>query len=154
MTALLFVDILLLMLTLLALWYGVRLHQLLRAGELGRAWQFIVFGVILLTLRELLRLSNQLLSVPSAPFLERVVEAGFMVLLCYALWRQWSAFDFLRGRTRKKPQWQRVAQSFAAANEQQPTETLAPSSAESASEQNPSQEAAEKEWREQWYRKA
>ncbi len=136
------IDLLLLALTLAALWFGVRLHALLRAGELGRAWQFIVFGVILLTLRELLRLGDQFVPVPGTIFMERVAEAGFMVLLCYALWRQWSAFEFLHGRQRKRTRWDRVAKSFEALNERGHQQT------------QESQETSEREWHEQWYRKA
>ncbi|MFA0752586.1 MAG: hypothetical protein IMHGJWDQ_000340 [Candidatus Fervidibacter sp.] len=133
MTLVLTVEMMLLLLTLLALWWGVRLHALLRAGELGRSWQFIVLGVLLLMLRELLRLGNQLIGVPFAAFWERIAEAGFMVMLCYALWRQWNAFTFMHGR-RKKVNWQRIAQSFEAAPEEQKTPT--------------------QEGHEQWYRKA
>ncbi|MCX7642447.1 MAG: hypothetical protein N2116_01370 [Armatimonadetes bacterium] len=136
------VDLLLLALTLVALWFGVRLHSLLRAGELGRAWQFIVFGVISLVLKELLRLGNQFMPVPGTVFMERVAEAGFMVLLCYALWRQWSAFEFLHGRQRKRTRWDRVAKSFEALSEREYEQT------------QEGQETPEKEWREQWYRKA
>lgn len=136
------VDLLLLALTLVALCFGVRLHALLKTGELGKAWQFVVFGVILLVLRELLRLGNQILPVLGTVFMERVAEAGFMVMLCYALWRQWSAFEFLHGRQRKRARWDRVAKSFEALTERE---------IEGAQE---SQEAAEREWREQWYRKA
>jgi len=136
------VDLLLLVLTLVALCFGVRLHALLKTGELGKAWQFVVFGVILLVLRELLRLGNQILPVPGTVFMERVAEGGFMVMLCYALWRQWSAFEFLHGRQRKRARWDRVAKSFEALTERE---------LEGAQE---SQEAAEREWREQWYRKA
>ncbi len=136
------VDLLLLALTLLALWFGVHLHALLRAGELGRAWQFIVFGVILLALKELLRLGDQFFPVPKTVFMERVAEAGFMVLLCYALWRQWSAFEFLHGRHRKRARWDRVAKSFEALNERKLEQTQG------------SGETTEKEWKEQWYRKA
>lgn len=134
-------DLLLLTLTLLALWYGVRLHSLLRAGELGKAWQFVVFGVVLLILREILRLSNQITSVPGVAFMERVAESGFMVMLCYALWRQWSAFEFLQGRQRKQVQWNLIAKSLKGMNGE-------PIS------QEESQEEAEKEWREQWHQRA
>lgn len=136
------VDLILLALTLLALWFGVRLHALLRTGELGRAWQFIVFGVILLVLRELLRLGDQFLPVPGGIFMERVAEAGFAVFLCYALWRQWSAFEFLHGRQRKRARWDRVAKSF---------EAFGKVEFEQIQE---SQETTEREWHEQWYRKA
>lgn len=141
MDLLVIVDLLLLTLTLLALWYGVRLHSLLRAGELGKAWQFVVFGVVLLTLREILRLSNQITSVPGVAFMERVAESGFMVMLCYALWRQWSAFEFLQGRQRKQVQWNLIAKSLEGLNGE-------PIS------QEESQEEAEKEWREQWHQRA
>lgn len=136
------IDLLLLTLTLLALWFGVRLHALLRTGELGRAWRFIVFGVVLLALRELLRLGDEFVSFPSTIFMERVAEAGFMVLLCYALWRQWSAFEFLHGRQRKRTRWDRVAKSLEAFSERENEQI------------QESQETSEREWREQWYRKA
>lgn len=142
MSLTLIVDLLLLALTLVALWFGVHLHALLRAGELGRAWQFIVFGVILLALRELLRLGDQFVPISGTIFMERVAEAGFMVLLCYALWRQWSAFEFLHGRQRKRTRWDRVVKSFEASNRHELEET------------QESQETTEREWREQWYRKA
>ncbi|MCS7187460.1 MAG: hypothetical protein RMK89_10975, partial [Armatimonadota bacterium] len=95
-----------------------------------------------LVLRELLRLSDQFLPVPGTIFMERVAEAGFMVLLCYALWRQWSAFEFLHGRQRKRTRWDRVAKSFEVLSEREYEQT------------QEGQETAEKEWREQWYRKA
>lgn len=136
------IDLLLLTLTLLALWFGVRLHALLRTGELGRAWRFIVFGVVLLALRELLRLGDEFVSFPSTIFMERVAEAGFMVLLCYALWRQWSAFEFLHGRQRKRARWDRVAKSHEAFNERENEQI------------QEIQETSERGWREQWYRKA
>jgi len=135
------VDLLLLVLTLLALWYGVRLHALLRAGELGRAWQFIVFGVVLLALREILRLGNQIAPLPGAIFMERIAETGFAVMLCYALWRQWSAFEFLQGRQRKRTQWNRMAKSFETLDEQ------------TSGQPEEGSEVGEKEWREGWYRK-
>lgn len=98
----LIVDGVLLVLTLVALWYGVRLHALLRTGEVGQAWRFVVLGTVLLVLKELVRLGDQLGTVPWLPIWERLAEAGFMVLLCYALWRQWAAFDFrLRTRVRR-----------------------------------------------------
>ncbi|MGQ9463743.1 MAG: hypothetical protein ACUVTP_11165 [Candidatus Fervidibacter sp.] len=138
MGLLMIVDLLLLTLTLLALWYGVRLHSLLRAGELGKAWQFVVFGVVLLALREILRLSNQITFIPGVALMERVAESGFMVMLCYALWRQWSAFEFLQGRQRKQVQWNLIAKSLEGLNGR-------PISQEEV------QEAVEKEWREQWH---
>lgn len=141
MGLLMIVDLLLLTLTLLALWYGVRLHALLRAGELGKAWRFVVFGVVLLTLREILRLSNQITFIPGVAFMERVAESGFMVMLCYALWRQWSAFEFLQGRQRKQVQWNLITKSLEGLNGR-------PIS------QEESQEAEEKEWREQWHHRA
>lgn len=141
MGLLVIVDLLLLTLTLLALWYGVRLHALLRAGELGKAWQFVVFGVVLLTLREILRLSNQITSIPGVAFMERVTESGFMVMLCYALWRQWAAFEFLQGRQRKQVQWNLITKSLEGLDGR-------PISQEG------NQEAEEKEWREQWRHKA
>ncbi len=134
------VDIILLLLTLLALSFGLRLHALLRAGELGRSWQFIVWGVVLLVLREILRLSHQMSPIPSVLLVERICEAGFMVLLCFALWRQWSAFDFLQARRRKRTHWNQIAKSIAALDEQQAKET--------------GESESEREWREQWYRKA
>lgn len=130
------IDFFLLILTLLALSFGVRLHALLRAGELGRSWQFVVWGVILLVLREILRLGNHLATIPNLLFIERICEAGFMVLLCFALWRQWSAFDFLQARRKKRTQWDRIAKSISNYNEQKQSE------------------AEEREWREQWYHKA
>lgn len=148
MKVLLMVDLLLITLTLIALWFGVRLHQLLRTGELGRAWQFVVLGIFFLTLRELLHFARQLTGdAIRLPFLERVVEGGFLVCLCYALWRQWSAFEFLHGRTTKKTQWNRIAQSLQAAQN--------PTPAEAAEQQgdNPP-DLSEKEWQERWYRKA
>ncbi|MCS7264848.1 MAG: hypothetical protein NZ805_08455 [Armatimonadetes bacterium] len=135
-----FVDIILLVLTLLALSFGLRLHALLRAGELGRSWQFVVWGVVLLVLREILRLGNQITPIPSFLFIERICDAGFMVLLCFALWRQWSAFDFLQARRRKRTHWNQIAKSIATTSEQESNETKG--------------REGEKEWREQWYRKA
>lgn len=99
------VDALLLGLTLLALWYGVRLHSLLRTGEVGQAWRFVVLGIVLLVLKELIRLGDQLGTVHWLPLWERIAEAGFMVLLCYALWRQWAAFDFRQHRRPRRPLW-------------------------------------------------
>lgn len=98
-------DGLLLGLTLLALWYGVRLHALLRTGEVGQAWRFVVLGILLLMLKDLLRLGDQLGIVHWLPLWERIAEAGFMVLLCYALWRQWAAFDFRQHRRPRRPLW-------------------------------------------------
>lgn len=134
------VDGILLVLALLALSFGVRLHALLRTGELGKSWRFIVWGTVLLVLREILRLGDQLTTLPGSVFMERICEAGFMVLLCIALWRQWSAFDFVQSRGRKRVHWNRIAESIAAFNEQQNDETY--------------ESEREKEWREQWYRKA
>ncbi len=134
-----FIDIILLIFVLLALSFGVRLYSLLRTGELGRSWQFIVWGVILLVLREILRLGNQLSPIPNFLLFEKVCEAGFAILLCYALWRQWSAFNFLHTRRKKKMQWDKFAKSIASFTEQQVSETK--------------ESEAEKEWREQWYRK-
>ncbi|GBC98794.1 hypothetical protein HRbin17_01308 [bacterium HR17] len=107
----LIVDGLLLVLTLVALWFGVRLHALLRTGEVGYAWRFVVLGTLLLVLKELVRLGDQLGSIPWLPIWERIAEAGFLVMLCYALWRQWAAFDFRqRSRTRYSAWAQRAAQ--------------------------------------------
>ncbi len=89
-------DGILLALTLTALWLGVRLYKLLRTGELGRIWRFIIFGVVLLTFREILRLGDQIQAVPGLTTLERIAETGFMALMCYALWRQWLTFDLLQ----------------------------------------------------------
>lgn len=134
------VDLLLLFLTLLALWYGVHLHALLRAGELGRAWQFVVFGVVLLVLREILRLGNEIALFPNTIFMERIAETGFMAMLCYALWKQWSAFEFLLGRQKKQVRWSQAAKGFETSSDY------------------PSGDAEEKEvgkegWHEQWYHK-
>ncbi|MFA0757611.1 MAG: hypothetical protein KEFWMYNX_000227 [Candidatus Fervidibacter sp.] len=98
-------DGLLLALTLLALGLGMRLYALLRAGEVGQAWRFVILGIILLMLKDFLRLGDQLGIVHRLPLWERIAEAGFLVLLCYALWRQWVAFDFRQRRRPRRPLW-------------------------------------------------
>lgn len=125
------VELLLLGLSLIALFYTFRLHTLLGAGELGRSWRFILFGIVFLTLRELFRLGDQLHSLPFALILERILEAGFMVLLCYALWRQWTAFDFLQRGRLKRVQWSRLAQT---ANNLSPPESPTSESGEERKE--------------------
>ncbi|MCS7223778.1 MAG: hypothetical protein NZ959_04380 [Armatimonadetes bacterium] len=120
----LLVSMVLLALTLLALWLGVRLYQLLRTGELGRVWRLIVFGVVLLTFREILRLGDQLHSVPGLMVFERTAETGFMALMCYALWKQWLTFDGLqRGRWLQAKRQQRLTPFARAGNQnQEPSE--------------------------------
>ncbi len=124
-------DLLLLGLTLTALFYCLRLHALLRAGELGRAWRFIIIGIALLALRELFRLSVQLYPLSFAPILERMAEGGFMALLCYALWRQWTAFDFLQRGRPKRVHWSRLAQTD---NKPSPSESTTSGSEEERKE--------------------
>lgn len=132
-------NFVLLILVLLALSFGVRLYSLLRTGELGKSWQFVVWGVVFLVLREILRVGNLLAPIPEFFILEKICEVGFVTLLCFGLWRQWSTFDFLQARRRKRTHWNQIARSISSMNERQKDET------------KESEET--KEWREEWFRK-
>lgn len=104
-------DIALLLLNLLAFLYGMRLYYLLRTGELGKAWLFIIFGVVFLLILAVMRIGKWLIGLPIPTVGERLIEMGFLTMLCYALWRQWSAFHFSQRERWKRIDWSRLALS-------------------------------------------